>query len=103
MNNLKTYDNYDEFVKGKYLISDISDDLRRQLLFRFENGYGASVIHFNDRWVEYYYGWEMAVVKWEGDKYHLCYDTPITDDVIGDLTIDKIVPILNDIKNLKGE
>ena len=48
--------------------------------FRFDNGYGASVIR-NPR----SYGgdkdlFELAVLDAQG---HLTYDTPVTDDVIG--------------------
>lgn len=40
------------------------------------NGYGWSIIHFDDE----FYGdcYELAVLK-DG---HLCYDTPVTRDVI---------------------
>ena len=75
---------------------------RIQYIFRFENGYGASVI--KDK---YSYGgerdlWELAVIYFEsGDTYHLCYDTPITDDVIGYLTDDEVRKILKNIKELQ--
>jgi hypothetical protein len=56
-----------------------------QLLVRFGNGYGVSIIRGS-----FSYGgpqglYELAVVKFyrEGDEWALCYDTPITDDVIG--------------------
>jgi len=50
-----------------------------QHIYRFPNGYGASVIQGT-----YTYGgpdglWEVAVLKGES----LCYDTPVTDDVLG--------------------
>ena len=55
--------------------------------FKFDNGYGASVIcHMGS------YGgkdglWELAVLKKdEDDEYDLCYDTEITKDVIGHLS-----------------
>jgi hypothetical protein len=56
-----------------------------QLLIRFGNGYGMSIVR--GPWS---YGgpeglYEVAVGKFagEGDDWDLCYDTPITDDVIG--------------------
>ena len=60
-----------------------------QKLFRFPNGYGASVVQFPGS-----YGgddglWEMAVIRYKGediDTFSLAYDTPITDDVLGHLT-----------------
>ncbi len=52
-----------------------------QAVFRFENGYGASVINHMGS-----YGVELAVLQFTGegtDDWELCYTTPITDDVIG--------------------
>lgn len=55
------------------------------LRYKFANGYGASVVQFTlDIGGAGSYGhedglWEMAVLK-DGE---ICYDTPITDDVIG--------------------
>lgn len=71
--------------------------------FYFPNGYGASVIkHFGS------YGYvedlfELAVLKFHsenGGEWHLCYDTSITDDVIGYLTNDEVLNLLEQIKNL---
>ena len=66
-------------------------------IFKFENGYGASVIkHYGS------YGYaedlfELAVLDSIG---RLSYDTPITDDVIGHLTNDEVLKLLERIKNL---
>ena len=46
----------------------------------YPNGYGISVIN-ND----FSYGTELAVLKGTADSYEICYDTPITDDVVGHL------------------
>lgn len=71
--------------------------------FKFENNYGASVIkHFGS------YGYEedlfeLAVIifKDKDDKHGcLCYNTPITNDVIGNLTNDEVLKLLEKIKNL---
>lgn len=52
-----------------------------QKIFRFPNGYGASVVEFPGS-----YGLELAVIEFEGaddiEKFHLTYETPITDDVL---------------------
>ena len=73
-----------------------------QTVHRFENGYGASVI----RGGTYAYGGlEVAVLKFSGPAptdYSLCYDTEITDDVLGYLSEDEVVEILEQIENLNG-
>ena len=73
-----------------------------QWLFKFENGYGASVIkHFGS------YGYEedkfeLAVIRWtEGKHYELEYNTPITNDVIGHLDNKEVMDLLEQIKELK--
>jgi len=62
--------------------------------FMFPNGYGASIIEHNGS-----YGLELAVLK-EG---HLYYDSPITDDVIGYLTIKELKETLRKIQSLSND
>lgn len=50
-----------------------------QAVFKFDNGYGASVIHGRGT-----YGVELAVLIFDADgSYDLTHDTPVTGDVIG--------------------
>lgn len=85
-------------IKNNNLNGDI------QKIYRFENGYGASVVKSR-----YSYGgkagfWEIAVIEFNGDNddYELCYNTPITDNVIGWLAEGAIDGYLEQIKNLQG-
>lgn len=71
--------------------------------FKFENNYGASVVkHYGS------YGFEedlfeLAVLYFEDGKIYLCYDTPITNDVEGNLTNDDVLKLLRKIRELRGE
>ena len=64
---------------------------------QFDNGYGASVVSHN-----FSYGgeqglYEIAILDNEGD---ICYDTPITTDVIGHLTEEDVTEVLIKIQSL---
>ena len=85
---------------NKYLIKQRKINDGVQKIYKFPNGYGASVICN-----PYSYGgdmglWEIAVFDKEGN---LTYETPITDDVIGYLNDDEVIEVLNKIKELENE
>ena len=71
------------------------------LAIEFDNGYGASIVCH-----DFSYGgpfiegknnlYELAVIH-NGD---LCYDTPITSDVLGYLTMEEVNKTLEKIKKL---
>lgn len=67
--------------------------------FKFPNGYGASVIKFFGSYGWEQDQWELAVLNEAGD---ICYDTPITDDVIGFLGSDEVNEYLNEIRQLEA-
>lgn len=67
-----------------------------QWKFKFDNGYGASVITGGIAYCNEAQPYELAVLK-HGE---LCYDTPITDDVIGYLTSDEVYELLDRIEQL---
>lgn len=79
-------------------------------LYKFPNGYGASVVRFMAGPFGGSYGaaaglWELAVIEWgeDGgkDDYAITYSTPLTDDVIGYLADDDVQELLTKIKNLE--
>lgn len=75
----------------------------KQVIARFPNGYGASVVRH-----DFSYGgsagkWELAVISFTGEgprDFDLVYDTPITDDVIGWLSEEQAVEICEQIARL---
>lgn len=80
-----------------------------QKIYRFPNGYGASVVRFKigDRYGSYTNNekeWELAVIEFNNEdkeEFSLTYDTPITNDVIGHLTDEEVIEKLKQIKELK--
>lgn len=69
-----------------------------QHLFKFANGYGASVVRH-----QYSYGgdaglWELAVLD---DGGNLTYKTPVTSDVLGRLTEAEVAEALDQIAALE--
>jgi hypothetical protein len=91
---------------NQYKVHDRSHPAGRggvQKVYRFPNQYGASVIR-----TSFSYGgdeglWELGVVKWNGEKFALTYDTPITDDVIGHLSDEQVDATLEQIMELDFE
>lgn len=88
-----------------------SDPTGSQRVYRFANYYGASVVCFADADIGGSYGfanrsWELAVILWIGKGgigdggFILVYDTPITDDVLGDLSEEDVDRVLEQIKGL---
>lgn len=70
----------------------------KQWTFRFDNGFGASVI--NDGYGQESGLYELAVLNSSGS---LTYDTPVTDDVLGFLTVEEVVEALDKIEALPAE
>lgn len=68
----------------------------KQWVIGFKNGYEASVISGKYTCTDKEHPYELAVLK----NGELCYDTPITDDVIGYLTADEVGKILEKIEAL---
>ena len=86
---------YDQYIKiYKHLPHHIS------CVYQFENGYGASIIRGKHTYGGDLGLFELAVVKFISDDFMLCYDTPITDDVIGYLSLHELAPLLQQIKAL---
>lgn len=69
-----------------------------QTIYKFPNGYGASIIK-----IEYiYFGIEIAVLKFdENGNWDIDYSTPITNDVIGGLNEESRDSVLQQIFELK--
>jgi hypothetical protein len=73
-----------------------------QKVYRFANDYGASVVcHVGS--YGYPRKWELAVLKYDGAgewDWNICYDTPLTEGVIGHLTAGEVRDLLVRIEAL---
>ena len=74
-----------------------------QTIYKFSNGYGASVIKFN----YVYIGIEIAVLKFDKNgNWNIDYSTPITNDVISGLNEkirDEVLQRIFDLEKSKEE
>ena len=72
----------------------------------FKNGYGISVVRFkmsNGCYGSYTNNdneWEIAILKAEENDYDLCYDTPITNDVLGFQTEQDVTNVMKKVQEL---
>ena len=74
-----------------------------QMVYRFRNGYGASVICHKGSYGGNQGRYELAVAVWRSsrdDDWSICYSTPITHDVLGHLESSKVFDILNQVAAL---
>jgi len=72
-----------------------------QALHFFDNGYGISVVRFPGSYgfIEDLY--EVAVLRRSGENdFVICYDTPITDGIIGHCDETEIENLMEDISKL---
>jgi hypothetical protein len=67
-----------------------------QIVYTFPNGYGASVVNHSFSYGGHRGLFEMAVLH----NDQITYDTPLTDDVIGNLTMEDVLGYLEQIKSL---
>jgi hypothetical protein len=77
-----------------------------QRLYQFPNGFGASVVKFHGSYGYSEGLWELAVITFHGPTlkaFHLCYDTPITDNVMGHLSESEVDDVLVRIEGLPME
>lgn len=67
--------------------------------YKFENRYGASIIMLPEN-MSFKPGWELAVLKWNGNESELVYDTSITEDVLPGLSVQEVNELLERIEQL---
>lgn len=90
-------DKFKDYIETKF------DIVYPQTIYKFPNGYGASVIKFNS----IYFGIEISVLIFDEDgNFNIDYGTPLTNDVIGGLneeSRDSVLQQIFDLENAKEE
>ena len=88
-----------EVFNDKELEKRIEYSLNNRYREFYPNGYGVSIIPDIDNSSFY----EVAVLKGTEEEYDICYDTPITDDVIKGLTLLQAHEIAKQISELEPD
>lgn len=83
----------------KYLIETNQLNGGIQKKYRFPNDFGASVVKHRCSYGYEKDLWEIAILKFIGDESNLCYNTPITDDVLGHQSDKNVKEVLKKIKD----
>jgi len=89
----------DRLMKGGCMVekTDLPEMNGYQLIYKFDNGYGASVVKHDMSYGGKSGLYELAVLDSDGG---LCYNTDITEDVIGHLTMGDVDKLLVEISHL---
>lgn len=66
----------------------------------FPNGYAISVIKHSGSYGYKDGLYECAVFAFNGVDYDICYDTPVTEDVIGYCSVERVTEIMREIQEL---
>jgi hypothetical protein len=85
----------------QFIVASNVDTIKQQLVFKFPNGYGASII----RGPLTYGGnrglFELGVIRFTSKtQWDLVYSTPVTNDVLGGLTGNEVLATLAEIQVL---
>lgn len=80
----------------------------KQAVLLFPNGYGVSVVRhkcpISKRYSSYTSNdnqWELAILKGDDAEWSLCYDTGITDDVLGYLSDEDVSKVMKEVQMIK--
>ena len=80
---------------NKYIIDINSINNGMQVLFKFDNNFGLSVVCHSFSYGNKQEKFEVAVIKFESDDtWSLTYDTEITDDVLGYQSKEDVISLI---------
>lgn len=88
----------------RFIAFDGQNNSGYQMIVKFDNGFGASIINNIYSHTRNDQEFELGVIEKTGEEkndWELCYTTEITDDVIGYLSEEEIIEYLYKIKDLE--
>lgn len=72
-----------------------------QFIYKFPNNYGASVVQHSFSYGSEHGEQELAVIRFDGPhEFDLDYTTPITNDVIGYLSWERVEALIDEVEAL---
>jgi hypothetical protein len=84
----------------QYIIDFKSINKGMQLLFRFDNNYGVSLVSNSFSYGNKQEKFEIAIIKFnseDGDNFELTYDTHITNDVLGYQSKEDVISVIEKV------
>jgi hypothetical protein len=84
----------------QYIIDFNSINNGMQLLFRFDNNYGVSVVSHSFSYGNNQEKFEIAIIKFnseDDDNFELTYDTHITNDVLGYQSKEDVISVIEKV------
>ena len=103
MTNTELIDCLEENNLCRYIVLNNSVNGGTQVVLKFNNGYGVSIVKHSFSYGSRLGLFELAVVAFSDNDFSLCYTTPITNDVIGYLTVDDCKNIILEVIVLPSE
>jgi len=107
-----TFDNIADYIVKDGPVTGLGGS---QIVFKFDNGFGASVVSHPHSYGGTEGLFELAVIKWSKkdytnehvnikdlDHWVIVYDTGITEDVIGHLEENAVLALLKEIQVLEN-
>ena len=79
----------------------VRNGFAQQAVMFFANGYGVSVLIGGHCYGDGSAPYELAILTGNVKKWNLCYDTPITNDVLGYLTPEEVTEYMIEVQKLE--
>jgi hypothetical protein len=89
---------------NKYIVDLNAINHGMGVVFRFDNEYGISLVCHSFSYGNKNDEFEIAIIKFNSEdnkNWNICYDTDITNDVLGYQSKEDVIEIIQKVINLK--